>query len=216
MMMCGRALLLTIRKHVTACGAPSMPSNGAEIEATQPKRSLWYARILYMMACEQRYKQWDYEILNFYLKPCIEAYEQATASSEQPNEKEVDAARCMYEQYSYDLSNMASTAECIEQAYSLIEGLSEFSDFAFHDSKVVSFTHNETDAQMVLQYDNIELTLIFDEISEIKVNAVDPFVTYIMDCYCYPAFHLQDRLIFDIGFYQIRCKSIRAIRPQTA
>ncbi|MBE6926870.1 MAG: hypothetical protein E7467_00020 [Ruminococcaceae bacterium] len=179
-------------------------------ESAQEKHPLWYARILYMMACEQRYKQWDYEILNFYLKPCIAAYKEAMASAEQPTQKEVDAAQYMYEQYSYELANISNTADCVEQAYSRIEGLSSFPNFAFHDSKVIAFSHNESEASLTLQYDDVILTLAFDDVTEVHVNAVDPEITYIVDFYCYPAFRAKDCLVFDIGFYKIRCRKIRA------
>ena len=179
-------------------------------KSAQEKRPLWYARILYMMACEQRYKQWDNEILTYYLEPCVAAYQEAQASTEQPTQQEVEAAQYMYEQYSYERANTNNAVECVEKAYALIDGLSNCPDFAFHDSKVIAFSHSEADASMTLQYEDIVLTLAFEDITEVCVNAVDPDITYILDFYCYPAFRANDCLIFDIGFYKIRCRKIRA------
>ena len=173
------------------------------------KRPLWYARILYMMACEQRYKQSPYILLHQYLKPCITAYRKAETSSEQPTEKEVNDARYMYDQYSYEFSCRSSSEEAYQRAYSLIEGYNDDIDFQFHDSKVIEFSHTATTAKLILEYNDITATLIFNDVDEIEIKNVEPDIAWIFDFYCYPAFPTNSRIVFDIGYYKIQCGHIR-------
>lgn len=178
-------------------------------EAAQEKRPLWYARILYMMACEQQYKQHRYSILNRYLKPCVAAYEEAKLGTEQPTKQEVESATYLYKQYSYEQSRRSYSEENEAKAYALIEGLSDVPDFQFHDSQVIAFSHDKETARLTLNYEGITITLLFEDVAEVSVYAVDPYVAYISDFYCYPVFHADACILFDIESYKIRCGKIR-------
>ena len=178
-------------------------------EEASKKRPLWYARILYMMACEQQYKQHAYDILNKYLKPCVEAYEEAMLGTEQPSKQEVESATYLYDRYAHDESHRRYTAENCDEAHALIEGLAEMPNFQFHDSQVISFSHDKETARLTLDYDGITITLLFEDVSEVFVYGADPYVTYISDFYCYPAFQADTCILFDIESYKIRCGKIK-------
>ena len=180
-------------------------------EAAKEKRPLWYARILYMMACEQRYKQHNYDILHRYLTPCIAAYKEASISEEQPSKEEVESATYLYKQYLYEQSRRSYSTENAEKAYALIDGLEDFPDFQFHDSHVVAFSHDNETARMTLDYEGITVTLLFEGVSEVSVYSVDPYTVYISDFYCYPVFQADECLLFDIEAYKIRCNKIKVV-----
>lgn len=176
-------------------------------EAAEEKRPLWYARILYMMACEQQYKQHHYDILFRYLKPCVAAYEEAKLGNELPTKQEVESATYLYKQYVYERS--CHSDENAEKAYALIEGLADIPDFQFHDSRVVAFFHDKETARLTLDYEGITVTLLFEDVAEVSVYAVDPYVAYISDFYCYPVFQADACILFDIEAYKIRCGKIK-------
>ena len=179
--------------------------------ASETKQSLWYARVLFMMASEQRYKQSDYVVLNSYLRPCMVAYAEAKQSGDAPTNEEYENAKFLYDYFAHVEANTASTEEITERAYSYIEGFTSDINFQFHDSKIIGFSHDCTSAQLHLQYDETIVTILFEEIYEIEVNSVDPEVTWISDFDCYPTFHNADLLIFDVGFYKIMCKKIKLV-----
>ena len=175
-------------------------------EEAQEKRPVWYARILYMMACEQKYKQHSVDILNRYLKPCIAAYEEAKRGDEIPSKLEVERATYLYKEYEYERSCYSD--ENAEKTYARIKGLSEIPDFQFHDSQVVAFSHDKETARLTLEYEGLTITLLFENVAEVSVCGVDPYVAYIYDGYCYPVFHADACLMFDIEAYKIRCGKI--------
>lgn len=173
---------------------------------------LWYARVLFMMASEQRYKQSDYIILNSYLRPCMAAYAEATQNGDMPSDDEYENAKYLYDYYSHQEANTGSSVETTERAYSYIEGLNLELNFSFHDSKVLGFSHDCDSAKLYLQYGETLITLLFEEVYEIKVSSVDPEATWILDFDCYPTFHNAQLLIFDIGFYKIQCRKISVLQ----
>ena len=178
-------------------------------EEAQEKHPLWYARILYMMACEQQYKQHRHDILYKYLTPCVAAYEEAKLGTEQPTKQEVESATYLYKQYSYEQSRRSYSEENDAKTRALIKGLSDIPEFQFHDSQVIAFSHDKETARLTLDYEGITVTLLFEDVAEVSVCAADPYVTYIYDCYCYPVFQADACILFDIEAYKIRCGKIR-------
>ncbi len=176
------------------------------------KQPLWYARILYMMASEHQYKQSDYVILNTYLKPCMEAYAKAEEMNEAVSSKEKETAEQLYKLYLHNQTHTRSTEENYAAAYSRIEGLPSDTEFQFHDSRVLDFTHDTSSARLTLQYEKITITLLFEDVDEIKVSADELDIIWISEFYCYPSFYSETRIIFDIGFYRIVCGKIKVLR----
>lgn len=176
------------------------------------KQPLWYARILYMMASEQQYKQSDYVVLNTYLKPCMEAYAKAEEMNEKVSSKERETAEYLYKLYLHKQIHTCSTEENYAAAYSRIEGLPVYTEFQFHDSKVLGFAHDTSSARLTLQYEKTIITLLFEDVDEIKMFADEVDIMGISDFYCYPSYNSDTRIIFDIGFYRIGCRKIKVLR----
>lgn len=180
-------------------------------DSAEAKQQLWYARILFMMASEQRYKQSDYIILNSYLKPCLAAFAEAAQNGDASSDEEYENAKFLHDYYLHQETNTDSSEETTQRAYLLIEGLDLQPSFQFHDSKVIGFSHDCSTAQLCLQFGETQITLLFEEIYEIKVNSADPETTWISDFDCYPTFHNAGLLIFDVGFYKIMCRKIKVL-----
>ncbi len=111
----------------------------------EDKEPLIFARILMMMGDEQHFKQSDYTRLHRYYLPAKEQYQIAIEAELKPTEKELEYMK----QYTYSLIYQF---ECEDKPYdeqvSYIEGHEILSDFGFHDSKVVFFSHDEKSATM--------------------------------------------------------------------
>lgn len=163
----------------------------------------WYARIMYLMATENRFKQSNYEILNLYLKPCVEAYREAASSGVKVPELEVKYATEMYDEYMYVASCREDTDENYIKSCSHIEGFSIDDKFAFHDSKPISFTHDNTSAQLVLKYGDEVRTFVFEDLYSVEVYSTDPETTWISDFHCYPVCRDSSLFVFDVEFYKI-------------
>ena len=177
------------------------------LATAQPeKNSLWYARLLYLMATEFRYKKWEGELLKKYLQPCMDAYENASREGEKVHELEVVWARALYDEVSYIAQN-ATSDEAAENAYSVVEGLPEDLDFSYHDSRIVSFYHDDSTARLTLDYYGTQVTLRFEDFSEIEANLIDLDIAYISKAYCYQHYRAKN-WIFDIDFYKIHCERI--------
>lgn len=179
------------------------------------KMPQWYARILYLMASENRFKQGDYVILHQYLKPCVEAYKEALSNGVKVSELEVKYATEMYEEYLYVESCRENTDENYTKSCSYIEGFTIDDKFAFHDSKPISFTHDETSAQLVLKYDDEIRTFVFEELYSVDVASTDPETVWIFDFHCYPARRDSALLVFDVEYYKILCGKIKCISNST-
>lgn len=173
---------------------------------SEEKDHIWYARILLMMARESKYTQSNYDILHLYLKPCMEAYHEAVSSNFHISPDEVKAASDEYERCLYAY-NCYVRGE--DEAYLLIEGLSADDGFQFHDSKVISFSHDMNHACLILEYEGIKKEFEFTGICEINVNCSDFESNWIFDCYCYRPWHTQKLICFDTESYKIICKKIR-------
>lgn len=173
---------------------------------SEKKDYLWYARILFMMVRENKYKQSDYDILT-YLTSCVEAYGKAIVDNSCVSEKEIKAANEEYEDYLY-IYNCRCQSE--KEGYSLIDGLSADDNFQFHDSKVISFSHNDKTACLTLEFEGIRKEIEFFGIEEISVfYSSDPAATWIFDFYCYRHRLRQSLICFDVGIYKILCEEIR-------
>ena len=167
------------------------------------KEDLIYARILATMVTETYAYKSKYEVYNKFVKPSLEAYKRAKKAGLHPSKKELDLITTMAESLDYEI-------KCEETPYAdmikHIKGYEKFGTFQFHDSKPLHFEHNEDTAWLTLQFDVI-LKLRFDGIFTIETHyrwSDD----YIFDFYCYPCFHNQGALTFDIGLYKITCSSI--------
>ena len=178
--------------------------------ATNAKKKLpqWYARIMYLMATENLFKQNNYELLNLYLKPCVEAYKEAASSGVKVSELEVEYATEMYDEYRYIASCRENTDENYIKSCSYIEGFLIDDKFAFHDSEPISFTHDDTSAQLVLKYGDEIRTFVFEDLYDVEVS-LDPETTCISDFHCYPVRRDSSLFVFDVEFYKILCGRIK-------
>ena len=169
----------------------------------EEKEPLIFARILIMMGDEQNYKQPDYTRLHRYYLPAREQYQLAIKAGLKPTQKELEHMQFYTDSLIYKF-------ECEEKPYdeqvSYIEGHEVLSDFGFHDSKVVSFSHDKNSACMKLKYTRT-LELFFEEVDDIEIKT-DPVCDWINDFYCYPTFYNNKKYVFDIGFYKIICSRI--------
>lgn len=173
------------------------------------KNHLWYARILYMMANEQRYRQSGFEILKNYLKPCMEEYEKAKSEDKKPTELEITQAKAQYDLLNYNCI-IAHSDEAVERAYSLVEKFVDITDFSFHDSSVVAFSVNDTStATLTLNYDEILLTLEFEGVSDIQFCELDPEHNWIYCAYCYHVYQGTD-YVFDCEYVKIQFQKLKS------
>lgn len=174
----------------------------AALTATD-KEPLIYARILMMMGDEQDCKQSDYNRLHQYYLPAKEQYQIAIDAGLKPTNKEIEKMHLCIDRLSYQFE---SEGRPYDEQIAYIEGHEILSDFYFHDSKVVFFSHDEKSACMKLKFDKT-LELRFEEVDEIEIR-IDPESDWIYDFYCYPAFYTDKKYVFDIGFYKIVCSKI--------
>ena len=163
-----------------------------------------FARILAMMADEQRITVSAYDRYHKYVKPSVEAYALAEKARQHPTEKELNKIRFSADLLSYELNSENAP---YEEQIKLINGYEQLDDFGFHDSKPVWFEHTEQTARLKLKYDGITVTFLFEGIVDIHADG-DPATNWIMDFYCYPCFHNKELLTFDVGYYKIICSSI--------
>lgn len=175
-------------------------------ESNEEKDYLWYARILFMMAMENKYKQSDYDILNLYLKPCVEAYDKAMVNASRVSENEVKNANYEYEKWLYDYN---CHIQGDSEASSLIEGFSIDDGFQFHDSKVIDFSNDMYKAYLTLEFDGIKKVFEFTDVYDVEVHLPDMESTWVFDCYCYRPWLGKNCICFDIESYKITCKEIR-------
>lgn len=173
----------------------------------EEKEPLIFARILIMLAKEQNYKQSDYTRLHHYLLPAKEQYQFAFEAGLFPAKKEL-------EQMNFEIDRLNYKFSCEDAPYdkqvAFIEGYEKLSDFEFHDSKVIFFSHDKNSATMELDYCDLTLKLLFEKIDDIHIDT-NPVCDWINDFYCYPCFYNKNKLFFDIGFYQIICSKITVI-----
>ncbi len=174
------------------------------------KNHLWYARILYMMASEHRYRQGDFEVFKFYLQPCIEEYEKAKSEGEKPAEQEITQARAQYDMLNY-IFTVAHSNEAIERAYSLVGEFVDVSGFSFHDSSVVAFSVNDdSTATLALEYDGILLTLEFEGVSDVHIYGLDTECNWLYSAYCYNVYQGTD-YVFDCEYLKIQFQKLKNV-----
>ena len=174
----------------------------------EEKDHLLYARILFSIYRECTAQCDSHEALRFYVAPGWEQVQLAIAEGQHPTERELDFYRSTFEELSYVVKCEDGSDEEIKKAYMLVEGLEQYPDFSFHDSKPVHFEHTEHSAELTLEYDDLRLCLEFTDIYEIHVEG-DPSTNWIEEFYCYCAFRNQECVCFDVGYYRIWCKGIR-------
>ena len=167
------------------------------------KEPLLFARILMMMGDEQNSNQSGYSRLHRYYLPAKEQYQIAIERGLQPTEKELAHMRFYIDSLSYQFEQ--ENKPYTEQV-SYIKGHEVLSDFSFHDSKVMAFSHDENSATMKLN-NTKTLVLRFEEVDSIEIST-DPLCNWINDFYCYPTKNKKEKHVFDIGFYRIICSRI--------
>ena len=176
-----------------------------------PKDYLVFARVLAMMADESRSSTFDYKRYHKFIKPSMEAYELAIEAGQQPAEKELEKIRHWADSLAYILS--CEKAPYDEQI-KYIKEYEQLEDFQFHDSKPVWFELTGKTARLKLKFYDTFVTFLFEGILDIHVDA-DPVTDWIMEFYCYPCFHDEKKLQFDIGFYKIMCSAISVEKIET-
>lgn len=181
-----------------------------EAKISEEKDGLLYARILWMMSCEN-HQLTDYEKYHKYLLPAKEINDSLIAAGKVSlSEKELSMLETNLKLIGNKLKRMDDSKEELEAAYNLIEGLRH--DFNFHDGKVVHFEHTEDTALMKIKDGDSEeiVTFEFKGLFDITIS-VDPVVDWIFDFYCYKHPEGSNRILFDIGLYQIFCEKIRVL-----
>lgn len=170
----------------------------------EPKDELLYARILRMMADECRSEN-QFALYRKYIKPSVEAYERAVNNGQHPSEKELDWIRYKAESIAYTIQQYeAPYDEQIKNIkdYELLNG------FCFHDSEPIEFWYSGEQARLKLRHGDTVATFCFGGVENLEVFGTDSMTDYIMDFYCYPCFHNQSLVAFDIGYYKIVCSSV--------
>jgi hypothetical protein len=171
------------------------------------KQDLIYARILIMMADEDRENCFNnYIRFHRYIAPAKDAYERAIQNNEAVCDKEYEK---LIRTYNY-LKYMLDMEDGSDESYSMICGLNEIEElFCFHDAKTIRFEHIGDTAEIDIKYYDVTVRLIFKGIFDIQINT-DPICDYINEFYCYKHFDIPERIVFDIGFYKIVCEQITA------
>ena len=175
--------------------------------SSDEKEPLLYARILYMMACESRGYYSEYEQYHKFIKPAMDSYNMAIKDGMKPTEKELEQIKSLEAIMAY---NLECHKKPFEEHICHIEGHELLEDFEFHDSKPVWFEHTEDTARLTLKYGDLYVTFLFEDVIDVYA-AGDPMVNYIMDFYCYPIYHNDKRLLFDVDFYRIYCSKVKVI-----
>ena len=172
------------------------------------KNHLWYARILYMMASEHRYRHGDYDVLKYYLQPCIEEYEKAESEGKNPTEQEIKQAKAQYDILNYNC-NVAHSNKAIERTYSLVGEYVDIADFSFHDSSVAAFSVNDAStATLALEYNGLLLTLEFEGVSDVHIYGLDTECNWIYSAYCYHVYQGTD-YVFDCEYLKIQFQKLK-------
>lgn len=175
-----------------------------QANAAKEKDYLLFARILSMMADENRTVYSDYERYRKFVKPAANAYDKATEAGQRPTDKELEKIRISAESLAYVL-------ECEQRPYEehiqRIRGFERLKDFGIHDSKPTWFEHKGQTARLALEYGEDLVTIRFEGVEEICVNN-DPVADWVNEFYCYPCFYNKTLLIFDIGSHRITCATI--------
>ena len=188
-----------------------------QASAATEKDSLLFARILSMMADENRTVYSDYERYHKFVRPAVEAYDKAIEAGQHPTDKELKQIRFSAESLAYVLE--CEELPCEEQV-KRIRGFERLADFEFHDSKPTWFEYSGQTVKLKLEFYETSATFLFEGVKEIVVNN-DPVADWVMDFCCYPCFYNKDLLIFDIGSHRITCakisvEAVEKIDAQTA
>ena len=185
-----------------------------QARTTEPKDYLIYARILSMMASESRGKEFDYDRYHKYVKPAADAYHLAVRAGQNPSDKELKYSYYEADKLEYILNKRK---EPYEDQIRHISGYKLLSDFQFHDSRFVSFEHNDQNALMKLNFDGRVATFLFEDVDTVTAY-FDYDNRWVFDFCCYPPFNpdgntgVRDRgIVFDIEFYKIVCGKVTVI-----
>ncbi|MBR2660985.1 MAG: hypothetical protein IKE15_06235 [Clostridia bacterium] len=175
-----------------------------QAEQCETKEPLLYARILSMMNAESRFPYSDFDRYHKFVKPAAEAYSAAVSASLIPTDKELEMNQYYSETMAYQFESR--DRDCEEQM-KWISGYEKLNDFGFHDSKPIRFEQTGETARLTLQYNDIQVTLLFEGIIEFQAEG-DPVTSWISEFCCYPCYHNKDLLFFDIGYYRFTCSRI--------
>lgn len=174
------------------------------------KNHLWYARILYMMASEHLHRHRDFDVLKYYLQPCMEEYEKAKSEDKKPTEIEITQAKAQYDLLNYNCI-IAHSDEAVKRVYSMVGEFVDITDFSFHDSSVIAFSvDNSSIATLVLEYDGILLTLEFEGVSDVHIYELDTEYNWIYSAYCYHVYQGTD-YVFDCEYVKIQFQKIKKV-----
>ena len=169
------------------------------------KDNLLFARILVMVAHENRFRVYDYELYHKFVKPAVEYYEIAKKSGQNPTDREVADIVSESESLSYKLEQGDLP---YEEQIKTIAGYERMgADFCIYDSKPVWFEHDSNMARLKLKYDDKVVTLFFDGVLELYVDG-DPLINFIQDFSCYRCLYNSRLVEFDIGYYRFLCSSV--------
>ena len=185
-----------------------------QARTTEPKDYLIYARILSMMASESRGKESEFGRYHKYVKPAADAYHLAVRAGQNPSDKEMEYSYFEADQLEYIFNKQD---ESYEEQIKNISGYERLSDFQFHDSRFVSFEHNDQNALMKLNFDGCVATFMFEDVEDVQAN-FNYDNRWVYDFYCYPPFN-PDRIsngsdhgiVFDIEFYKIVCGKVTVV-----
>ncbi len=171
---------------------------------TEPKELLVYARILSMLNAECLFPWSDYDRYHKFVKPAAEAYSAAAAAGLTPTDRELEMNQFYNETLAYELDCQSRD---YDEQIKLISGYEKLNDFGFHDSKPIRFEQTGETARLTLQYNDIQVTFLFEGIIEFQAEG-DPVTSWISEFCCYPCYHNKDLLFFDIGYYRFTCSRI--------
>ena len=158
-----------------------------------------------------QYRQRNYDVLKYYLQPCIEEYAKAESEGEIPTEQELAQAKVQYDMLNYNC-NVAHSNEALERAYSLVEEFVDIAEFSFHDSSVIAFSINDSSsATLTLEYDGILLTLEFEGVSDVHIYGLDTECNWIYSAYCYHVYQGTD-YVFDCEYLKIQFQKLKSVK----
>ncbi len=179
----------------------------------QPEKDcLLYARILMTMYWEYRFAKCEYDLLNYFVKPAFELYNEAIQKNLKPTDDEIKRLNIAYNELMHNMNNYHQE-ESVHNA--AIEGLTEITEstiFSIYDSEVISSCIDKNNATLVLDYSGILVELKFYDVWEFHCN-IEIYNQYVNEFYCFRTYHDPDSFYFMLNCgYTIYCKRITATK----
>ena len=173
--------------------------------AAETKDDLLFARILVMVAHENRFRVYDYDLYHKFVKPAVKSYERAKRNGQNPTESEVADIVSEAQELAYKLEQGDMP---YGEQIKTIEGYELMGDnFCIYDSKPIWFEHDSNMVRLKLEYYDKVVTFLFDGVLELHVEG-DPLTNYIQDFSCYRCHYNKSLVEFDIGYYKFLCSSV--------